>query len=121
MRCARARPRGCSPHSQWVALFTWQRVSQADCDMRQTKLDYMSNIACFFVEFIGTTVLALVVLATTDKKNGGPPAGLLPVALFLALLGLAVGFGMQTCESPFPFSLQCVSVAHRACMCVHLT
>ncbi|KJA25311.1 hypothetical protein HYPSUDRAFT_422260 [Hypholoma sublateritium FD-334 SS-4] len=59
-------------------------------------LDYMSNIACFFVEFIGTTVLALVVLATTDKKNGGPPAGLLPVALFLALLGLAVGFGMQT-------------------------
>ncbi len=84
-----------------------------------TKLDYLSNIACFFVELIGTAVLAFVVLATTDKKNGGPPAGMLPVALFLALLGLGAGFGMQTCASPL-FSLRFpAGAAHRACVHKH--
>ena len=84
-----------------------------------TKLDYLSNIACFFVELIGTALLAFVVLATTDKKNGGPPGGMLPVALFLALLGLGAGFGMQTCASPL-FSLRFrAGAAHRVCVHKH--
>ncbi|KAF8180115.1 aquaporin-like protein [Pholiota molesta] len=59
-------------------------------------LDYMSNISCFFVEFLGTALLVLMVLAATDKKNNSPPKGLLPLTLFLTLLGLGLGFGMQT-------------------------
>ncbi|KAJ3512680.1 hypothetical protein NLJ89_g3384 [Agrocybe chaxingu] len=59
-------------------------------------LDYMSSVSCFFVEFIGTFILIFVVLAATDKKNNAPPGGLLPVTLFLALLGLGTALGMQT-------------------------
>jgi aquaglyceroporin related protein len=62
------------------------------------QLDYMSNISCFFVEFLGTALLVLMVLAATDKKNNSPPKGLLPLTLFLTLLGLGLGFGMQTCK-----------------------
>ncbi|KAF8964774.1 putative aquaporin 6 [Flammula alnicola] len=59
-------------------------------------LDYMSNISCFFVEFLGTAILVFIVIAATDKNNNAPPNGLLPVTLFLALLGLGAAFGMQT-------------------------
>ena len=38
----------------------------------------------------------LVILACTDKRNGPPPAGLLPLVLFLTLFGLGMTFGAQT-------------------------
>ncbi|KAF8902593.1 aquaporin-like protein [Gymnopilus junonius] len=59
-------------------------------------LDYMTALACFFTEFLGTGVLVFMVVALTDKHNNAPPSGLLPLTLFLTLLGLGVSLGMQT-------------------------
>ncbi|KAF5325222.1 hypothetical protein D9619_009710 [Psilocybe cf. subviscida] len=59
-------------------------------------VDYASAATCFFTEFLGTVLLVSMVLAATDKKNNGPPNGLLPLTLFLTLLGLGIALGMQT-------------------------
>jgi aquaglyceroporin related protein len=59
-------------------------------------LDYLTNISCFFVEFTGTMILALMIVAGSDKYNMAPPPGLLPLIIFLVLLGLGVALGMQT-------------------------
>jgi len=59
-------------------------------------LDYMTAATCFFSEFLGTAVLAFVIMAATDKNNAAPPIGLLPLVLFLSLLGLGAALGMQT-------------------------
>lgn len=59
-------------------------------------LDYMTSVSCFFDEFIGTVVLLLVVCAVTDARNGPPPAGLVPLVLFIAVLGIGAALGMQT-------------------------
>ncbi|KAI0254575.1 aquaporin-like protein [Lactifluus subvellereus] len=59
-------------------------------------LDYMPAANCFFDEFIGTFILLLVVFAVTDKRNGPPPPGLVPLVVFITILGIAVAFGMQT-------------------------
>ena len=58
----------------------------------------MTAVSCFFCEFLGTAALVFVVLAATDKKNNAPPNGLLPLILFLMLLGLGAALGMQTCK-----------------------
>jgi len=58
----------------------------------------MSAATCFFTEFIGAAILVFIVVAATDKKNNAPPSGMLPVALFLTLLGLGAAIGMQTCK-----------------------
>jgi len=59
-------------------------------------LDYMTNVSAFFEEFLGTTVLVIVVLAINDRKNGPPPAGLAPLALFFLVLGIGNALGLQT-------------------------
>jgi len=59
-------------------------------------LEYMTNVSAFFDEFVGTTILMIVVLAINDKKNGPPPAGLAPLVLFFLVLGIGNAFGMQT-------------------------
>ncbi|KAI0030976.1 aquaporin [Vararia minispora EC-137] len=59
-------------------------------------LDYMPAAACFFDEFLGTFILVLIVFAVTDKRNGPPPPGMLPLVIFLLVLGLGAAFGMQT-------------------------
>jgi aquaglyceroporin related protein len=59
-------------------------------------LDYMPSANCFFDEFIGTFILLLVVFAVTDKRNGPTPGYLVPLVVFIAILGIAVAFGMQT-------------------------
>ena len=43
-------------------------------------------------------ILALMIVAGCDKSNIAPPHGLLPLLIFLVLLGLGVALGMQTCE-----------------------
>ncbi|KAB5593212.1 membrane protein [Ceratobasidium theobromae] len=58
--------------------------------------DYLSDAQCFFSEFLGTAILLIVVLAITDKRNGPPPDGLVPLALFLTILGEGACLGMQT-------------------------
>ncbi|KAI0304448.1 aquaporin [Multifurca ochricompacta] len=59
-------------------------------------LNYMPSANCFFDEFIGTFILLLVVFAITDKRNAPPPSGLVPLVVFITILGIAVAFGMQT-------------------------
>lgn len=56
----------------------------------------MTNVSCFFSEFFATAVLVIVVLATTDKGNAPPPPGLLPLVLFIVILGLGACLGMET-------------------------
>ncbi|KAJ7628580.1 major intrinsic protein superfamily membrane channel protein [Roridomyces roridus] len=51
-------------------------------------LDYMTNVSCFFSEFMASAVLLIMVLATTDPNNSPPPAGLFPLILFLLILGI---------------------------------
>jgi hypothetical protein len=58
----------------------------------------MTAVSSFFSEFLGTAILAFVIMAATDKGNAAPPLGLLPLVIFLTLLGLSLAFGMQTCE-----------------------
>ena len=36
------------------------------------------------------------VLAVTDKRNGPPPAGFVPLSLFVLLLGIGAAIGMNT-------------------------
>lgn len=60
------------------------------------QLDYMTPVSCFFNEFVGTAMLMLVILAITDKKNGPPPTGLVPLVIFIAILGIGSALGMQT-------------------------
>ena len=43
-------------------------------------------------------ILALIIIVASDKHNMAPPHGLLPLAIFIVLLGLGVAFGMQTCK-----------------------
>ncbi|KAJ6610467.1 aquaporin-like protein [Mycena sp. CBHHK59/15] len=59
-------------------------------------LPYMTNVSCFFSEFLATAVLLIVVLATTDPHNSPPPPGLLPLVLFILILGHGVSLGMET-------------------------
>jgi aquaglyceroporin related protein, other eukaryote len=58
----------------------------------------MTDVSCFFTEFLGTAILVFMVLAATDKKNNAPPNYLLPLIIFLVLLGLGAALGMQTCK-----------------------
>lgn len=56
----------------------------------------MTNVSCFFSEFLATAILLIVVLATTDNHNSPPPPGLLPLVLFILILGLGASLGMET-------------------------
>ncbi len=38
----------------------------------------------------------MVVLAVTDRKNGPPPPGLVPIALFILILGIGASLGSNT-------------------------
>ena len=77
------------------------------------KLDYMTNVSCFFSEFLATAVLVIVVLATTDNRNSPPPQGLLPLVLFILILGIGACLGMET-GTTFRFYLRCRTI-HRSC------
>ncbi|KAK7690298.1 hypothetical protein QCA50_006955 [Cerrena zonata] len=59
-------------------------------------LPYMTSVSCFFDEFVGTVILLLVVCAVNDARNGPPPAGLVPLVLFITILGIGAALGMQT-------------------------
>ncbi|KAI0344422.1 aquaporin [Trametopsis cervina] len=59
-------------------------------------LGYMTNIRCFFDEFLGTAVLLIFVCAITDQNNGPPPAGLVPLGLFFVICAVGTSLGMQT-------------------------
>jgi glycerol uptake facilitator-like aquaporin len=56
----------------------------------------MSPIPLFTSELVGTAILAFLILATTDKHNAAPDLSLLPVAVFILVLGLGVAWGMES-------------------------
>jgi len=58
--------------------------------------NYLTSASCFFSEFLASSMLIIAILAVTDKRNIPPPAGLIPVALFLCLLGIGLALGMET-------------------------
>lgn len=60
------------------------------------KAGYETNVSAFFSEFLITAILLLVILAATDKRNTPPPYGLLPLVLFILLLGIAAALGINT-------------------------
>ena len=41
-------------------------------------------------------MLLFAVCAATDKNNGPPPAGLVPLVVFIAFLGIGISLGMET-------------------------
>jgi aquaglyceroporin related protein, other eukaryote len=56
----------------------------------------MTNVSCFFSEFLATAMLMMVILAAIDKRNNPPPKGLLPLVIFIVILGIGVSLGMET-------------------------
>ncbi|KAF8884815.1 aquaporin-like protein [Infundibulicybe gibba] len=68
-------------------------------------LNYMTAASCFFSEvwisifirtqFLGTVILVFGVLAITDKKNQ-VPNGIVPLGLFVLLMGITTCLGMET-------------------------
>ncbi|KIY44990.1 aquaporin [Fistulina hepatica ATCC 64428] len=63
--------------------------------------DYMTNVSCFFSEFLATTIFLFGIATIQDRKNG-LPAGGQPFALFLLFMGIAAGLGYQTSFSLNP-------------------
>ncbi|XP_006462791.1 hypothetical protein AGABI2DRAFT_186654 [Agaricus bisporus var. bisporus H97] len=59
-------------------------------------LDYMTNVSAFFSEYLTSAVLMISILAFTDPHNMAAPSGLLPLALFILILGIGVALGMET-------------------------
>jgi len=59
-------------------------------------LDYLTNVSCFFSEFLATAVMMIAVFAIGDKQNHPVPHGLAPVAIFLLILALGISLGMET-------------------------
>ncbi|KAK0443105.1 putative aquaporin 4 [Desarmillaria tabescens] len=68
-------------------------------------LDYMTNVSCFFSEFLGTAILVFVLLAVLDSLNRDEMDGrdeairrclLVPLALFVTFLGITASLGMET-------------------------
>lgn len=50
-----------------------------------------------------------MIMAATDKNNAAPPVGLLPLVLFLTLLGLGAALGMQTGTDAAPVAYSVIS------------
>lgn len=57
---------------------------------------FLTPVSCFFSEFSGAALLMIGVLCFNDKKNGPPPQGLIPLALFILVLGLGTSLGLDT-------------------------
>ena len=56
----------------------------------------MTYVSCFFLEFLTTTVLIIVIHTMNDKRNTPPPVGLAPLVLFFLILGIGASLGMET-------------------------
>ncbi|KAH9904223.1 aquaporin-like protein [Xylariomycetidae sp. FL2044] len=50
----------------------------------------------FFSEFVGSAILVAMIFALTDPNNMAVPAGCLPFAVFLVVLGIGTSFGVNT-------------------------
>lgn len=59
-------------------------------------LSYMSNLGCFFNEFLMTAILMMFICAVGDKGNLAPPKGLSPFVILWVVFALGSTLGMQT-------------------------
>ncbi|EGG04204.1 uncharacterized protein MELLADRAFT_89561 [Melampsora larici-populina 98AG31] len=59
-------------------------------------LPYMSNLGCFFNEFLMTAILMMFIVATGDAGNMAPPKGISPFIILWVVFALASTLGMQT-------------------------
>jgi len=58
--------------------------------------NYVTPVSCFFAEFLGSAMLIIAIFCATDKRNASPSLGLVPLVLFIALLGIGLGLGLET-------------------------
>jgi aquaglyceroporin related protein len=87
-----------------IDIFEGGHRTQATASLFSTfALPYMTQVSCFFSEFLATAVLFIMFLAFTDrhkkgvdKHNDASTNGLLPFALFILFIGLGASLGMQT-------------------------
>ena len=56
----------------------------------------MTNASAFSSEFLATAILLILVLSILDQQNHPAPHGLIPVAIFLLILGIGCALGMET-------------------------
>ncbi|KAG0150830.1 hypothetical protein CROQUDRAFT_37757 [Cronartium quercuum f. sp. fusiforme G11] len=61
-----------------------------------SNLGYMSNLGCFFNEFLMTAILMMFIVATGDAGNMAPPKGISPFVILWVVFALASTLGMQT-------------------------
>jgi len=59
-------------------------------------LSYLTPVSNFFHEFVATGVLIMLLFAMTDKRNMAIGTHMLPIALFVVVLGYGTSFGMQS-------------------------
>ncbi|KAG2155912.1 major intrinsic protein superfamily membrane channel protein [Suillus bovinus] len=64
--------------------------------------DYLPSVSAFFAEFVGSAMLITGIFMLTDKQNGPAPPGVIPVGIFLLLLGIGSALGMDTGPSLNP-------------------
>ncbi|KAH7304271.1 aquaporin-like protein [Stachybotrys elegans] len=57
---------------------------------------HLSAASAMFSEFVGSAILVGMIFALTDKNNMSVPAGALPFAIFLVILGIGSSFGVNT-------------------------
>jgi len=62
-------------------------------------VNYMTAVSSFFSEFLGTAILAFMIMASTDSRAAPASPSHLPFVIFVTLLGLGVALGMQTSGS----------------------
>jgi len=63
---------------------------------RHSQQPYVRNLSAFFDEFLGTALFVIGILTIMDKHNSAPTASMIPVAIFILVLGMGVAFGLQT-------------------------
>lgn len=59
-------------------------------------LPYVSNLNCFYNEFLMTAILMISVVAIGDTGNAAPPKNMGPFVVFWVVFGLGATLGMQT-------------------------
>jgi aquaglyceroporin related protein, other eukaryote len=82
------------------------------------KSDDMTNMACFFSECLATAIMMIVVLAAIDKRNNPPLKGLLPLVIFIVVLGIGISLGMETGTFLKFLTINCLQVESACRICI---
>ena len=77
-------------------MHTESEVDIIDVFITAPRYSYVTGYAAFFVEFVGTAVIACTVLALGDDQNVPPGVGMNPLIIGLVGVGFAFSFTFQT-------------------------